>query len=257
MDSKDDPVMTRFAVRSMVLTLLVTAGYNPPVSAQGEEPTNLQVLPENTSRRELRGIMDRFTEALDVECTYCHVEAVPGDRSTRHYAADEKRTKQTAREMLQMVEAINDRLTSLPDRQSPEVEVNCATCHAGKQRPTSLEQEITWAFEKGGLDAAKAHYGELRDEYFGRNAYDFGPAPLDAVASELMRAEPQAALQLIEMNLEYHPQAAQSWYLKGRIHGSLDQTDEAITAIERALEIQPNIRGAGNLLDRLRGGDYW
>ena len=238
----------------MIMLVLAAVTYAAPLSAQGEDPTNLQVLPEDIGRQQLRGLMMGITEALGVECTFCHVEEVPGDRSTRDMASDDKAPKRTAREMLRMVQDINDRLAALPDRRSPEVRVTCATCHAGKSRPTTLAQEVSWAIEDGGIDAVRMRYQELREEYFGSNSYDFGPGSLNDAASELIRQDPETALAIVELNLEHYPEAASTWVIKGQIHSSLEQTDEAIAALERALEIQPNDRIARGLLRRLREG---
>jgi hypothetical protein len=48
----------------------------PP--AQGgrgaQTPRNLQVLPKDTSQQDVVAVMQQFTRALGVQCTYCHVE---------------------------------------------------------------------------------------------------------------------------------------------------------------------------------------
>ena len=53
------------------------------------------------------------------------------------------------------------------------------TCHSGRAIPSTLQQELRWAFEDGGLDAATDRYAALRDRYFGRGAFDFGPGTLE------------------------------------------------------------------------------
>ena len=73
--------------------------------------------------------------------------------------------------MLQMVQAINqDHIAQLPARGEPNIEVTCVTCHAGRNRPTTLEQEVSWALADGGIEAMRARYAELRERYFGMGA---------------------------------------------------------------------------------------
>lgn len=69
-----------------------------------------------------------FSKSLGVTCTHCHV---PG-----HWEAEDKATKQIAREMSKMVTTINgDLLKKIPDLRSTNPTVNCTTCHRGQTRP--------------------------------------------------------------------------------------------------------------------------
>lgn len=90
-------------------------------------PQNLQVLPADTN---VRMVMQGVAAALGVECTYCHVQ---GD-----FASDDMATKQTARQMMRMVQAINTQyLADLPSHEAGEetAEVTCNTCHRGSTHP--------------------------------------------------------------------------------------------------------------------------
>ena len=157
--------------------------------------------------------------------------------------------------MLQMVQAINqDHIANLPDRTEPNVEVGCVTCHAGRTRPTTLVQEMTWAIEDGGGDAMRARYAELREQYYGRGAFDFGDGALAAVAQAMGRANPEIGMAAVELNLEYHPESIQTWILKGQLHLLAEERDDAITALERALELSPGNTAIEQLLRRARGG---
>jgi len=228
-----------------------------PASAQiPEEFTNLKVLPEDIRQRELIGIMRGYTRALGVRCSTCHVGEESQDLSEYDFASDDEATKRTAREMIEMVQSINENvIATLADRGSPEIEVTCVTCHAGRRRPTTLVQELTWAAEEGGSEATIARYHELRERYYGVGAFNFGPRALDDVANSLLRGDDfPGALAAVELNLELHPESANSWSLKGQIHMRADQTNEAIAALERSLEIQPRNPRVQQVLDRLKGG---
>ncbi len=239
--------------------LLALALAAVPVSSQGipDDFSNLQVLPDDISRRQLIGIMGSFSDALGAGCAHCHAVSDGLDSPDDDFASDEKATKDKARAMMAMVEAINsDHIAQLHNRGERNLEVACVTCHAGRPQPATLAQELTWAAEDGGFEALKVRYDELREEYFGRGAYDFGPGSLERVAQVLARSDAEAALAVIGLNLEHHPESAQSWLLKGQIHAFEDQTDAAVDAYERVLELAPGNRAATQALRRLRGGGF-
>ena len=228
-----------------------------PGSAQGipEEYTNLKILPEGIQRSELIGIMRGFAIGLGQRCSFCHTVSDGLDSPDDDFASDEKASKRQARVMLRMVQAINqDHVAGLPERTEPNVEVGCVTCHAGRPRPTTLVQEMTWAAEDGGGDALRVHYAELREQYYGRGTLDFGEGSLTAVAQAIGRENPEAGMAAVLLNLEHYPESAQSWIIKGQLHLFAEDRAEAITALERALELSPGNRLAARLLGQARGG---
>lgn len=97
------------------------------VDAQGGgEFKNLQVLPKNISKAELRDIMKAQSKALGVDCDFCH--KVPD------MASDELKTKKFARTMFQMTNDINSRYLKITKLDDPD-RVTCATCHRGHEVP--------------------------------------------------------------------------------------------------------------------------
>ena len=239
------------------LTILVSAPTSAAAQARiPDEFTNLEVLPEDIPRRELIGIMRGFTRGLGVgRCSTCHTVSDGLDQPNDDFASDDKPLKVKARAMLRMVQAINDdHISQLPDRGEPAVEVTCATCHAGKRRPTTLQQEVTWALEEGGVEAMTARYSELRERYFGEGAYNFGSRTLQDIAQALGQQNPEAAMAAIELNLEHYPESAASWGLKGQLHQLNGENDAAIVALEKSLEINPRNPPVAELLERLKGG---
>ena len=249
-----------FSLASAVLLGLIALVLAPaPATAQARIPdefTNLQVFPEDIEQRELIGRMRGFTSGLGVgRCSHCHTVSDGLDQPDDDFASDDKPTKVKARAMLRMVQAINaDHIAQLPDRGEPAVEVTCVTCHSGKPRPTTLAQEITWAMEDGGPDAMSARYAELREQYFGRGAFDFGARTLENVAQAMGRQNPEGALAILELNLEHHPESVGSWLLKGQVHGLAGDTAAAVAAFERSLELAAGNPVATQQLQRLRGG---
>ena len=108
--------------------------------------------------------------------------------------------------------------------------------------------------EDGGLEALRARYDELREEYFGRGAYEFGPRPLERVAEAVARGDSQGAMAVVELNLEHHPESFGFWLLKGQIHAFEDETEAAIEAYEKSLELVHDNPPATQALQRLMGG---
>lgn len=77
---------------------------------------------------QLLNVMNRgFSNSLGVSCSHCHVS---------EYDSDDKPTKQIARDMVAMVNTINDTLLkNIPNLKSPNPAVSCGTCHNGRPRP--------------------------------------------------------------------------------------------------------------------------
>jgi len=104
---------------------------------------NIKVL--NMPASQLRDTMEYFTAALGTNCATCHVVG-----PTQDFAADDKRAKDTARKMIQMVDAFN----ANPDK---IVTLTCATCHHGKaqaERTPPLAVEMTPAEAQAAAERA-------------------------------------------------------------------------------------------------------
>jgi len=201
-----------------VVLVLVSAGALPAAAQwPPERLENLQVLPDTIAPQALVSLMADFTRALGVRCTYCHVGEEGARFSTYDFPSDEKLTKRKAREMLRMVLAVNDRfLPALEARADPPVAVQCATCHGGRTTPRQIEDVLLLAYDAGGLDSALAAYRALREEYYGRAAYDFGSVPLTTVADRMeSRGALADAVAMLALNVEVN---AESPFAK-RQHG--------------------------------------
>jgi hypothetical protein len=84
---------------------------------------NLQVLKDVPSDQ-LIPAMQFITSSLGVQCEYCHVE--------KAFDKDEKKPKQTARKMMQMMFAID--ANNFEGNQA----VTCYSCHRGSPKPLSI-----------------------------------------------------------------------------------------------------------------------
>ncbi len=118
---------------SMVLALVGSAakpslGQTPSTSpvkgkTAAEAYQNVQVL-KDIPADQLVPAMQFITYSLGVECSYCHVEGA--------LEKDDKKPKQTARKMMQMVAGINR------DNFESKQMVTCNSCHRGSPRPISI-----------------------------------------------------------------------------------------------------------------------
>jgi hypothetical protein len=94
-----------------------------PALVVAEEPwkgKDLQILPKDISKEKIKEIMKKQSEALGVDCDFCHK---PPDM---HLDTDHKKV---AREMMRMVRDINQHFF----KGKPKVE--CMTCHRGAEEP--------------------------------------------------------------------------------------------------------------------------
>ena len=93
-----------------------------------EKYKNIQVLTK-VPADQLDLAMRYVSAATGLQCISCHVQ----DQATGEWAyeKDDKRGKQTAREMMKMVDAIN--------AGNFGITANCGTCHQGRNQPAGLQ----------------------------------------------------------------------------------------------------------------------
>jgi photosynthetic reaction center cytochrome c subunit len=101
------------------------AGLSPEDSSNPAEQVfkNVQVL-KGTPANQVVPAMQFISNSLGVECEFCHVRGA--------FEKDDNKTKQTARQMIQMQLAINR------DNFKGEREVTCFSCHRGSHDPVAV-----------------------------------------------------------------------------------------------------------------------
>jgi hypothetical protein len=231
------------------------AAAQPPPNPSQEKPKNLQVLSADMERPAVIEIMRGFALALGVRCEHCHAESGNPPPNDTDFASDAKETKKVARAMLKMTRAINDSLLAETGRSaSTRLQVSCFTCHHGVEKPQTLAMVVNQAAREGGAEAAVARYRELRKTYYGRAAYDFGEGSLVAAANELVRRDRnvEAGLRLLQLNLEFFPQSAQTHAAMGDALLAKGDRAAALASYERVLAIQPDNRRLREAVDKLR-----
>lgn len=242
-------------------SLALAAALLIPGGAAGQVPdtfTNLQYFPEDIARDSLIGMMRQFSFALRVPCRYCHAGGPEDDPISLRgvdFASDEKIEKRRARHMLRMVERINgELLAKLPsDRPGGDgaatgasrVRVECRTCHRGLPRPRMIDDIVAEKVREEGVEAAVAHYRELRERHYGDWRYDFGERVMIELARELA-AEGRAsdAASILAMMTDYHPESAAVWLGLGDAQRLAGRREDAIASYRRVLELSPQHLGA-------------
>ena len=240
--------------RSLSLVALIAGVGALPLRAQfpPDSLVNLQVLPEDTEVRELIGIMRGFALGLGVRCEHCHVGEEGQPLSTFDFPADEKPTKAKAREMLRMVQAINgEHLANLSERSDPPIDVTCATCHHGLNRPVTLTTVLLQTRADEGIDVAIDQYRRIREQYFGSWTYDFTEATLTDAGQQIGRAHPDDAIEFLNLNSEFCPESPGIYLFLGQIYAIKGDTATAVANLERSLELAPGNPAATRVLRQL------
>lgn len=252
------PVSPPWKPRGLVLLTMVGALLAGSVAIADEHKgfKNLKVLPKDISEEQLDEYMHKFSTSLGVRCWYCHVGEEGKPFSEWDFAADTKKPKETARLMMQMTGELNQKWVAQvkSDRPAP-ARVGCATCHHGKPVPQSLQEVLGETVTQKGAVAAVAQYRELREKYYGRDAYDFGEPPLNALAQELSKDKKTGdAIALLELNAEFNPKSARVQSMLGGAYLDAGDKPKAIAAYRKAVELNPNAEQAKRKLAELEKG---
>jgi Photosynthetic reaction centre cytochrome C subunit len=237
------------------LGLVVAGSARLAGQAPGKWPpdslVNTKVIPRATPVLQVVGTMRNFTNALGVRCQFCHVgeEGMPLD--SFDFATDRKRTKLVAREMMLMVQEINRRLDTIPGRTNPGLQVTCATCHRGANRPVPLSALIADAATAAGADSAVRAYRGLRERYYGRDTYDFSEQSLNIAAFRLGRAGRfDEALAILRLNEQLFPASSALSVFRGNIVLMRGDTTAAAAAFREAVRRDStNAEARGRLRD--------
>ena len=119
----------RFAAVSLSLCLAPVALADappPPRPPTGAATVwkDLQILPKDIKKEDLKAIMKAQSKALGVDCDHCH-EPPAMEKDTEN--------KKIARQMMTMTMDINAKYIK-----DPKHAVTCGTCHRGKEKPEVL-----------------------------------------------------------------------------------------------------------------------
>jgi tetratricopeptide (TPR) repeat protein len=219
-----------------------------------EHPTNIKVLPADVTAAQLRETMHEFTSGLGVRCIYCHKGAEGKPFTEWDFASDEKQDKETAREMMRMLHDIDAHLAKIEPDADSRLNVTCYTCHHGRPKPMTLDEEIRKVYRKEGLEPALTHLSELKEEYYGKGIYNFES---DQVLNEfghslLDSSKTDEALRVLKLNVEKFPGSSAAWSGLAAAYMQSGDKAEAIKSFEKSLELNPRNRYAKKMLDKIK-----
>src|SRR6476661_4592006 len=102
-----------------------------PAKFPPDSLVNTKVIPKSTPVLQVIGTMRNFTSDLGVRCQFCHVGEEGQPLAQFDFPSDKKRNKLVARQMMLMLQEINRRLDTIPEKGTPAVTATCSTCHRG------------------------------------------------------------------------------------------------------------------------------
>ena len=157
--------MNRKSLSAGIIALLMIALESPFAGAQnGAAPAppkttdqafkNIQIL-KGIPADQLLPSMQFITASLGVECQYCHVEGA--------FEKDDKKPKQTARKMMEMMFAINK--GNFEDHRA----VTCYTCHRGNAHPVAIPIILAGTDATNSSEPAKVSANDKHGEDQGTN----------------------------------------------------------------------------------------
>jgi tetratricopeptide (TPR) repeat protein len=232
----------------LIVLLALTAGATAQIP---DKFTNLQVLPKETPKADLVGIMRNYAGDLGVRCGFCHVGGDPNTLQGVNFASDENEKKKTARLMIRMMQSINhDHLSRLDKKPSPQV--TCVTCHRRNSDPRPIEAVLAESINKDGSGAAVALYRKLKTENYGNGKYDFSDIPLNRLGESLLDSDKtREATAVLELDAELNPDSAWGRYLLGVAHTTGGDKEKARVDFQKALQLNPKNSMAKKRLDEL------
>jgi tetratricopeptide (TPR) repeat protein len=130
--------------------------------------------------------------------------------------------------------------------------VQCITCHRGVAIPGQLSDILTQTLRAQGTAAVIVQYRDLRQRYFGRQAYDFGEDTLLGLAQRIVESKPDDAVALVQLNLEFNPKSARSYIALAHAYTRKIDDASAMASLEKALELEPDNGVARGQLEQLK-----
>jgi tetratricopeptide (TPR) repeat protein len=139
-----------------------------------------------------------------------------------------------------MLGDINDHLNKIQPSGDQRVNMWCDTCHRGRPRPMTLNEELGEQYRMKGLKPALDRYADLKKKYYGRGAYDFGETALNDFGYQVLENKDAAgAIQVFKLNAEAFPQSGNVWNSLAEAYMKAEDLKIARKNYEKALKLNP------------------
>jgi tetratricopeptide (TPR) repeat protein len=189
--------------------------------------------------------MQAIAQGLGVGCQYCHVAA--------RGSGDPEPKKDIARQMIAMTGGLNAKIQEITGKPASEATgIQCVTCHRGVPIPKQLNELILQTLNESGAAAAVAQYRDLRNQFYGRQSYDFGEETLLTVAQQVTQRKPDDAIALLKLNLEFYPKSSRGLSALAFAYTRKLDDASAIATLEKALELDPDNGVVKGQLEQLK-----
>ena len=176
--------------------------------------------------------MPSIARALGVTCTHCHVQ---GD-----FRSDANPKKVIARQMIAMTRELNASIQTATGKTAAQAsKIHCSNCHRGMTIPRTLNDTLAATIVQKGPEAAVEEYRELRSKFYAKDTYDFSENEFLGFLGRVAEARPDAAIPLLQMNLEFNPKSANTYVILSRAYKNKRDNATAIEMLKKALEIEP------------------
>ena len=242
-------------VSSIASLILAAVSLCHPQNQWGwpDKPKNLQVLPKEWSGMQLGSVMKGFTGALGVRCTYCHVGEEGKPFTTLDFVSDANPNKDRTREMYRMLGDINNHLNKIQPSGDKRVNMWCNTCHRGRPRPMTLEEELGEKYRMKGVDSALTYYAELKKKYYGTGPYNFGERSLNNFGYELLaNNDVTGSIRVLTLNTEEFPGSANVWDSLAGAYMKAGNTAKAEEYYEKSLTLDAVNNNAKEMLKKIK-----
>jgi tetratricopeptide (TPR) repeat protein len=127
----------------------------------------------------------------------------------------------------------------------------CHTCHRGRPRPLTLEEELAEVYAAEGIEPTIARYRSLRERFLFRGSYDFGEASLNALGYSLIEEHPHDAVAIFALNAEQFPQSGNAWDSLAEGYLKTGDRARAVENYRKSLELAPDNDNAREKLREL------
>jgi hypothetical protein len=192
--------------------------------------------------------MQSIADALGVTCEYCHAR---GPAAADAPAGPAKIA--VAKQMIAMTRDLNKTVETASGKATGvATKVDCVTCHRGVPIPKPLGDILVTTTLKDGSAAAIAQYRDLRTRFFGKATYDFSEQSLITLSQRLANARPDDAIAFAKLNTEFYPNSSASYAALAFAYTRKVDDASAITALEKAVELDPGNNVARGQLEQLK-----